>query len=264
MPTLDLAALFNAVVSRQWLIFGALIVFPLIGLAKQGWLSTKIAGWLTPRLTPYWAILLGILTTGCKDILAHQSWQAALQDGIMTGIAAIMSHQLLIESARSGREIIGQSGGVRAMKKATEVAAKLTTVLFMGVVLSGCAWFKANAAAISTVDQFVLGLANAACKILGTYDPSTAQQVACVSVDAAGNVVQDIVTTIPAALAQQVITAHPATTPVASVQLEKRHPSVVIPVITPPLTGPVIVTPLGPSTAVPALPAAISAPTLKK
>ena len=71
--------------SRQWLIFGALIVFPLIGLAKQGWLSTKIAGWLTPRLTPYWAILLGILTTGCKDILAHQSCQAALQDGIMTG-----------------------------------------------------------------------------------------------------------------------------------------------------------------------------------
>ena len=101
-PTAIVAAFTN----HQWLLLSGLSLAAVVALAKQGWLSDLIAKKLTPTVIPYYTLLLSVLSVGSADLVAGKTWQQALADAVGAAFTAIATHQLVVESARKGREIV--------------------------------------------------------------------------------------------------------------------------------------------------------------
>jgi hypothetical protein len=105
---LDLNALLTAFATAHYVLGGAILVGALVALAKQGWLSDKIARWCPPYALPWIAMGLGVVTTSDGELLAGGSFWPAVRDGILSGVMAVMGHQTLIEGFLKGRELVPQ------------------------------------------------------------------------------------------------------------------------------------------------------------
>jgi hypothetical protein len=103
---MDLTPFINAIKAHQWVLFGALIIFFLVGLTKQGWFSAWLAVRLPSRFLPYYALVISCLTLGSSEVIAGKGWQTALSDCFMAVVAAIVTHQITIEGWRGGKEIV--------------------------------------------------------------------------------------------------------------------------------------------------------------
>jgi len=103
---MNLQPFIQAFQSHQWVIFGALVVGALVAFSKQGWLSAWLAKKITPAMTPYYAILVSVLTVGSGDLSSGKSWQQAIQDALSAVMVAIVGHELVIEGFRKGRELV--------------------------------------------------------------------------------------------------------------------------------------------------------------
>jgi hypothetical protein len=117
------SALLAALEGKQWVAAGALAIGLLVALAKQGWLSTKIASWLPPKYIPYEAMALGVLGVSSAEILAGKPIVAALIDGVMAGMGATAAHEIVIQSARSGKEFIPATPAVQVQKEMVRTAS---------------------------------------------------------------------------------------------------------------------------------------------
>jgi hypothetical protein len=105
---MNLQPFIKAYQAHQYMLLGALLVGGLVAFSKQGWFSAWLDKKLTPRLIPYYALLVSLLTVGSTDIVSGKSWQQAAQDVLGALVLAIAGHQLVIESLFSGREIVPQ------------------------------------------------------------------------------------------------------------------------------------------------------------
>jgi len=103
---MNITPFIQAFQSHQWVLLGALVTGALVALSKQGWVSAWLASKITPAITPYYALLVSILTVGSNDIASGKSWQQAVQDAISAVMVAIVGHELVIEGLRKGKEII--------------------------------------------------------------------------------------------------------------------------------------------------------------
>lgn len=106
MNTPDVTPYVNAFKDKAWLLLGAMIVGLLVTLAKQGWVSNWISTKLTPRSTPYYALLLSALSAGSADIIAGKPLAQAIMDTLFTAFTAVAGHQFVVESIRRGKEFI--------------------------------------------------------------------------------------------------------------------------------------------------------------
>lgn len=62
-----------------------------------------------PTVPPRWraplAVGLGLLGAVVEKVATGASWSNALADGIVASLSAIASHELIVESARNGRDL---------------------------------------------------------------------------------------------------------------------------------------------------------------
>ena len=100
------AAFFTAFSNHQWLLLTGLTLTALVALSKQGWLSDWLAKKLQPTVVPYYTLLVSVLSVGSADLVAGKTWQQALSDAVGAAFTAIATHQIVVESARRGREIV--------------------------------------------------------------------------------------------------------------------------------------------------------------
>lgn len=100
------AAFFTAFSNHQWLLLTGLTLTALVALSKQGWLSDWLAKKLQPTVVPYYTLLVSVLSVGSADLVAGKTWQQALSDAVGAAFTAIATHQIVVESARHGREIV--------------------------------------------------------------------------------------------------------------------------------------------------------------
>ncbi len=102
----DLAPILAAEKNHQWLLFAGLVIGAILAFAKQGWVSDFIARKLTAKSLPFYALLVSVLGTASTEIVQGKPWTQALMDSLFAAFAAIGAHQIVIESLRSGREIV--------------------------------------------------------------------------------------------------------------------------------------------------------------
>jgi hypothetical protein len=111
---MDLNAILSALASHQWALLVALVVGGVVALAKQGWLSSWLQQHLPKAALPYLAPLLGFLGVASADIIEGKPWLQAITDGLSTGlsggIGAVFLHEVVVEGARKGKEIVGPKG----------------------------------------------------------------------------------------------------------------------------------------------------------
>ncbi len=103
---MDLTPFITAIGNRQWILLTGLVIWAIVALAKQGWLSDWIAKKLQPTVIPYYTLVLSVLSVGSTDLVAGKSWQQALSDAVGAVFTAVAAHQFVVESARRGREIV--------------------------------------------------------------------------------------------------------------------------------------------------------------
>lgn len=103
---MDLTPLVNAIRDKHWALLTGLIVFVVVGFAKQGWFSAWVATKLTAQSTQCFALSLSLLTTVSGDLINGRTWQTAIMDAVIAFMVAISSHQVIIENLRKGEEII--------------------------------------------------------------------------------------------------------------------------------------------------------------
>lgn len=96
----------TAIEAHQWMLVTGLTVGALVALSKQGWLSDWLANKLPSAVVPYYTLLLSVASVGSADLVAGKTWQQALSDAVGAAFTAIAAHQIVIESARKGREIV--------------------------------------------------------------------------------------------------------------------------------------------------------------
>ncbi len=112
----DLTPFVNAITTHAWPLLIALILFTLVGVAKQGWFSTWIATKLAGAATLYYTFGLGLVGTMASEVIAGKSWQGALMDGFGAIVVAVTTHQFLIKGIRNGRELFKRTARVAALK----------------------------------------------------------------------------------------------------------------------------------------------------
>lgn len=103
---MDLSPLLDALAAHNYLMVVALLVATLVGLAKSGWMSAWLASKLPAIARPWVALALGALGTMSAAVVAGGDIKKALLDGLMAALAAIAGHELVVESARGGREVV--------------------------------------------------------------------------------------------------------------------------------------------------------------
>lgn len=102
----NIAAIFQALQAHTYSLGLALLVALLVSLAKQGWLSSKLANALPSKALPYVAVGLSGLGTWAAEVEAGTSWSVAIVDALKIAGAAVFLHQTVVEGMRGGREVI--------------------------------------------------------------------------------------------------------------------------------------------------------------
>lgn len=96
--------LLEQIYARKWVAVAAIIIGLIVRLLKS---DTKIPIDIPPRLRAPLAIALGA-AAGALDKLGNMqgvTWTTALLEGVTAAVIAIVSHTLVINSARDGKEL---------------------------------------------------------------------------------------------------------------------------------------------------------------
>lgn len=115
----DVNAILEAVVGHRWILLGAILVGGIVALTKQGYLGTKLQASLPPRWIPFLAPLYAALSVGPTEIVAGKSWQVALSDSgaaLVSGLLAVLGHELFIEALRNGKELVPNKAELAAVR----------------------------------------------------------------------------------------------------------------------------------------------------
>lgn len=87
---------------HKWWALAATVIGLTVRLLKN---DGPIPITIPAKYRPWLAIGLGIVAGCIEKISMGTPWKTALVGGLVAGFAAISGHQLLVESARGGREI---------------------------------------------------------------------------------------------------------------------------------------------------------------
>src|SRR5258708_9430967 len=102
---IDPAAIVAALRAHQWMLVAAFAIYAVALLAKQGWLGTWFQTHLPPRALPFISPIAGILFLSSSEMIAGKPWLNALVDGLLAGFLPLIGHELVVESARGGKEL---------------------------------------------------------------------------------------------------------------------------------------------------------------
>lgn len=108
VPSYGTDDLFHALAGHQWPVAAGVGVFLVVGLFKQGWLSTWLGSKVPAQAQPFVALALSLLSVTSASIAGGTVWYTAILQGIETAAMAVFTHQTVIEGFRGGREIIKQ------------------------------------------------------------------------------------------------------------------------------------------------------------
>lgn len=168
MDPTDLA---NLIAQRKWVALAAVVIGLIVRLLKS---DTKIPVDVPPQLRVWLALALGA-ASGALDKLVeagNTTWTTALLNGLVAAVLAIVSHNLVIDSVRGGKELVvpglikpgvSPSPGNPPSIPPTSIAGILLVgaCMALGVSQQGCALFtpaniaKAEVIAAKTADCLV-------------------------------------------------------------------------------------------------------------
>lgn len=105
MTPAELNQLVVAIRDHLWLVVASLSVNLLVRLAKTDAAVRWFPVNLRPKVRPYAAIILGGASGVVAALSSHMSWPTAIAGGLVAGMMAITTHDVVIESIRDGRDI---------------------------------------------------------------------------------------------------------------------------------------------------------------
>jgi len=95
----------SLVLDHKWVPFAAVIV----GAAVRALKSDSPITVVPAQWRPWLALALGAVAGVLQAVLGGATWTKALADGLVAALTAMAGHDLLIESARNGRELFTSS-----------------------------------------------------------------------------------------------------------------------------------------------------------
>ena len=101
--SLELQALLDLAMQHKWVALAALAIGTLVRSMKED--SPVLPINVPARWRPLLAILLGVASGVLQKAAAGTAWRVALAGGVVSGVAAIVGHDILIESLRGGKEM---------------------------------------------------------------------------------------------------------------------------------------------------------------
>lgn len=102
----QIAEIVKAFGSRSYVLGVGLAVMLVVGLVKQGWLGAWVQARVPARYLPLLALGMSVLGVVAADIVAGKDWRQAVFDSIAAGATAVFGHQVIVEGARGGKELI--------------------------------------------------------------------------------------------------------------------------------------------------------------
>lgn len=204
MNDIDFQPFLDALTAHNYVLFGALFVGFLVALMKQGWASRWLATKLPAAGLPYLSVVLGSLLVSSAEVVAGKPVKMALVHGFLAGIMAIFGHEVVIEGARGGKEIV-PARGVGDGPKVPPLPMLLLVLL--ALMLAGCGQPP------KTVVQEIVTGEQAVCVIARAALPLPQVMMACGIADTLADLTQRIVDAVLSgqkqAVAEYMKAAHP-------------------------------------------------------
>ncbi len=136
-----------------WVAAAALLVGAVVRLLKTDMLTIALANLGLPpipkRVLPWVSLVLGVGSSILDVKLQGTDWPSAIAKGLVAGVAAIAGHELGVESARKGKELLA-----------------IGCVFFMTTTITGCAFLRAHA-------KDALDVAQIGCIIANQFQPDS-------------------------------------------------------------------------------------------
>jgi len=99
----DIQALVELASQHKWVALAALVVGTLVRAMKAD--STFLPFDVPARWRPLLALGLGISSGVLQKATTGTPWREAIMGGVISGVMAIVGHDVLIEGLRAGREV---------------------------------------------------------------------------------------------------------------------------------------------------------------
>lgn len=203
MNDIDFQPFLDALTARNYVLFGALAIGFLVALMKQGWVSRWLATKLPAAGLPYLSVVLGSLLVSSAEVVAGKPVKMALVHGFLAGVMAIFGHEVVIEGARGGKELVPARGAGDGPK----VPPAAVGVLVLALMLAGCGQPP------KTVVQEIVTGEQAVCVIARAALPLPQVMMACGIADTLADLTQRIVDAVLSgqkqAVAEYMKAAHP-------------------------------------------------------
>lgn len=87
----------------QGILVAAAVIAAIIRVLKS---DTKIPFDIPPRLRVFAALALGFVYAALQKIAAGTPWRSALFDGVAAFATAVVTHNVVIDSLRGGKELV--------------------------------------------------------------------------------------------------------------------------------------------------------------
>ncbi len=111
---------------HQWVAGAAILVGLLVSATKQGWFGAWVQAHVPAMARPWLALVLASLGAVATRVQAGQDLPHALIDAAYAAAVAVLGHQVVVEGARGGQEILPEAGWGRRARPAPTPPAKLS------------------------------------------------------------------------------------------------------------------------------------------
>lgn len=105
----------KALSGHQWTIAAAAFSFLAVSAMKQGYFSTWLATHLPAKAKPAVAFLIAAVTLAAPQIAHGAPVLSTIAQALYATGLAVLGHQMLVEGARSGKEIVPPTKKVAAL-----------------------------------------------------------------------------------------------------------------------------------------------------
>lgn len=180
-PTVD--ALATAIAAKQWTIVFGVGVYFVTAVAKQGWLGAFVAK-IPAGLQPLVALVLAQLSLAGLGIFHGAPVATAMLQALEATAYAVLTHQVVIEGLRRGKEIVPVTRAVASYRASiahptpkvpSAVASTMLSAFALSILLPGCSpsvWQQIENTVETDLDNgVILSSIEAA---VATLDPSLA------------------------------------------------------------------------------------------
>jgi hypothetical protein len=99
---MDPSQLGDLIAQHKWVAVSAIVIGFAVRLIKS---DTKIPINIPPRARIWLALGLGVLAGVLEKVATGATWTKALADGLVAALLAVTSHEAIIASLRSGKEL---------------------------------------------------------------------------------------------------------------------------------------------------------------